>query len=442
MRHRTKLVVGAAPLRSRCSLGALLGGVLAESPSAGRRPSVAARRISESALSEIAGGGTQADGRAARGGARRRRHDDPAARVARARLPGSLARDRRCVLPAALGRRARVGARGAAATTRRHARARESGADPARVRPRARRRPRGAAGSRRTRRGPTASSATPRSSSAATPPRSRASSGWSPLKPNLASYCAHRLRPRAERRHAGRDRGDAARPRRGRRPARADRLGRGRARQARVRPRPGRRRGRAFRRGARDLPRLRLRARAARACRGRPRPARRGGRAGAPAPRGDPAAAVRRPARRSPRAPGPPAEAAASARPSPRSTACSPPAESASTSSRPSTAPTTAIRPGGDRRARAHGARARPSIYGDDALGWALARAGRCDEAVRWSQRSLRLGTRDALLWFHRGYAAGCAGDAPGMKRWYRKALALNPHFSVRFAPLARKAVA
>jgi tetratricopeptide (TPR) repeat protein len=88
-------------------------------------------------------------------------------------------------------------------------------------------------------------------------------------------------------------------------------------------------------------------------------------------------------------------------------------------------------------RARA----ARPSVYGDDALGWALARAGRCQEAVAWSQRSLRLGTRDALLWFHRGYAAGCSGDPVGMKRWYEKALKLNPNFSVRFAPLARKAI-
>ena len=89
------------------------------------------------------------------------------------------------------------------------------------------------------------------------------------------------------------------------------------------------------------------------------------------------------------------------------------------------------------RQARA----ARPSIYGDDALGWALARAGRCEEAVAWSQRSLRLGTRDALLWFHRGYAAGCAGDRAGMKAWYAKALALNPNFSVRFAPIARQVV-
>jgi tetratricopeptide (TPR) repeat protein len=83
----------------------------------------------------------------------------------------------------------------------------------------------------------------------------------------------------------------------------------------------------------------------------------------------------------------------------------------------------------------------RPSIYGDDALGWALARAGRCSEAERWLDRALRLGTKDALLFFHRGYAAGCAGDSAGMRRWYRKAVAQSPAFSVRWAPVARKAV-
>ena len=87
------------------------------------------------------------------------------------------------------------------------------------------------------------------------------------------------------------------------------------------------------------------------------------------------------------------------------------------------------------RRARA----ARPSIYGDDALGWALARAGRCGEAERWLDRALRLGTRDALLFFHRGYAAGCAGDPAAMRAWYRTALDQSPAFSVRWAPVARK---
>ena len=90
------------------------------------------------------------------------------------------------------------------------------------------------------------------------------------------------------------------------------------------------------------------------------------------------------------------------------------------------------------RRARAD----RPSIYGDDALGWALARAGRCAEAEPWLDRALRLGTKDALLYFHRGYAAGCAGDRRAMRAWYRRALAQSPAFSVRWAPVARKALA
>ena len=92
--------------------------------------------------------------------------------------------------------------------------------------------------------------------------------------------------------------------------------------------------------------------------------------------------------------------------------------------------------------ARARSARAaRPSIYGDDALGWALARTGRCGEALPWLRRSLRLGTQDALLFFHRGYAEGCAGHRADMRSWYRKALATNQSFSVRWAPVAEAAL-
>jgi hypothetical protein len=95
------------------------------------------------------------------------------------------------------------------------------------------------------------------------------------------------------------------------------------------------------------------------------------------------------------------------------------------------------------RGARAGGAPAdRPSIYGDDALGWALARAGRCEEALPWATSALRLGTRDPLLYFHRGYAEGCSGDRGAMHDWYRRALAMNREFSVRWAPVARAALA
>ena len=90
------------------------------------------------------------------------------------------------------------------------------------------------------------------------------------------------------------------------------------------------------------------------------------------------------------------------------------------------------------RRARA-GRLARPSIVGDDTLSWALARNGHCDEAVSWSKRALRLGTRDALLFFHRGYAERCAGRPAAARTWFRMALDLDPHFSLRWAPRAQR---
>jgi tetratricopeptide (TPR) repeat protein len=81
----------------------------------------------------------------------------------------------------------------------------------------------------------------------------------------------------------------------------------------------------------------------------------------------------------------------------------------------------------------------RPSIFGDDVLGWALARNGRCTEARHYSARSLRLGTKDALKFFHRGWIEACLGDHVGAALWYRRALALNPRFSILWAPVARK---
>jgi len=81
----------------------------------------------------------------------------------------------------------------------------------------------------------------------------------------------------------------------------------------------------------------------------------------------------------------------------------------------------------------------RPSIYGDDVLGWALARSGRCSEALQWSNRSLRLGTKDALKDFHHGWIEACLGNRAEAAVWYRRALALNPTFSILWAPVARK---
>jgi tetratricopeptide (TPR) repeat protein len=83
--------------------------------------------------------------------------------------------------------------------------------------------------------------------------------------------------------------------------------------------------------------------------------------------------------------------------------------------------------------------RERPSIDGDDALAWALERNGRCAEALPYSKHALRLGTRDALKFFHRGMIERCLGHAGEARSWFRRALALNPHFSVLWAPTARR---
>jgi tetratricopeptide (TPR) repeat protein len=98
------------------------------------------------------------------------------------------------------------------------------------------------------------------------------------------------------------------------------------------------------------------------------------------------------------------------------------------------------------RNVRAALARARiayasaPGIYAEDALAWGLFRAGRCEAARSHSAHALRLGTRDALLVFHRAMIERCLGAASA-RSWFRRALALNPHFSFLWAPVARKAL-
>lgn len=78
-----------------------------------------------------------------------------------------------------------------------------------------------------------------------------------------------------------------------------------------------------------------------------------------------------------------------------------------------------------------------PSIYAEDALAWGLYRTGRCGEARTYSIRALRLGTRDALLVFHRAMIERCLG-ASSARSWFRRALVINPYFSFLWAPVAR----
>lgn len=85
--------------------------------------------------------------------------------------------------------------------------------------------------------------------------------------------------------------------------------------------------------------------------------------------------------------------------------------------------------------------RERKSIEGDDVLAWALYKNGRCREALEHSRRALRLGTRDALKIFHRGMIELCLGRPSNGRASLSRALRINPHFSLRYAPVAREAL-
>jgi tetratricopeptide (TPR) repeat protein len=81
-------------------------------------------------------------------------------------------------------------------------------------------------------------------------------------------------------------------------------------------------------------------------------------------------------------------------------------------------------------RARA-GYEKRPSIHAADVLSWTLYKTGRYDEAWRYAQEALRLGTRDAMLHFHAGMIAAALGLSNEAINHLERALTINPYFSV-----------
>ncbi len=84
---------------------------------------------------------------------------------------------------------------------------------------------------------------------------------------------------------------------------------------------------------------------------------------------------------------------------------------------------------------------AAPSVRSADALGWALTRAGRPKEGMRYTERSVRLGWRDPLVLFHAGMTARAAGSDARARELLRRSLELNPRFSPLYAPRAREAL-
>ena len=83
----------------------------------------------------------------------------------------------------------------------------------------------------------------------------------------------------------------------------------------------------------------------------------------------------------------------------------------------------------------------RRDIYGADALAWTSLKAGKIPEAQAAGKDALRLGTKDAKLFYHAGMIARAAGDKALAKDYLQKTLALSPEFDPLQAGLARKAV-
>jgi tetratricopeptide (TPR) repeat protein len=81
-------------------------------------------------------------------------------------------------------------------------------------------------------------------------------------------------------------------------------------------------------------------------------------------------------------------------------------------------------------------------INADDVVAWGLYKSGRCEEARRYSESALRLGTQDALMFFHRGMIEGCLGSELEQRRFLERALDVNPHFSFIYSSTAEELVA
>jgi Flp pilus assembly protein TadD len=84
----------------------------------------------------------------------------------------------------------------------------------------------------------------------------------------------------------------------------------------------------------------------------------------------------------------------------------------------------------------------RGDIYTLDAYAFAAYRAKQLEQARAASDLALKLGTKDAMLFYHAGVIHLVTGDSEGGKKLLRKALALNPKFDFTGSADARRRLA
>jgi tetratricopeptide (TPR) repeat protein len=80
----------------------------------------------------------------------------------------------------------------------------------------------------------------------------------------------------------------------------------------------------------------------------------------------------------------------------------------------------------------------RKDIYGYDAAAWACYKNGQYEKARQLIEHAMRLGTRDAKLYYHAGMIARAQSRTADARRLLSEALAINPHFDLLQARIAR----
>jgi tetratricopeptide (TPR) repeat protein len=81
----------------------------------------------------------------------------------------------------------------------------------------------------------------------------------------------------------------------------------------------------------------------------------------------------------------------------------------------------------------------RRDIYAYDVMAWNLYKNGKAKEAGEAINNALRLGTKDARLFYHAGMINHRLGDKPKAQKYLRSALETNPHFHILFADEAAR---
>ncbi len=71
----------------------------------------------------------------------------------------------------------------------------------------------------------------------------------------------------------------------------------------------------------------------------------------------------------------------------------------------------------------------RKDIYGYDLLAWALHKSGRNSEAEIAMKNALKLGTRDAMLFYHAGMIEKSLGHDAAARSYLERALSTNAYF-------------